>query len=311
MARLTGGECVVRALADAGFTTVFGIPGVHNLPIYNAMAREPRITHILARHEQGAGFIADGYARAAGRPGVVITTSGPAALNALAPLGTEYADFSPVLCISSQIESYYVQNGPAPFRGILHEMKDQLGAMSAATGWATRPARASAVASAVREALLHLSAPRPTPAYIELPFDVLQQQTEYVEYDLPERAPAPVDEAQVQQLAELLASAATPLIIAGDVVVRSGASEALTQLAELLGAPVLTDTLGKGAIPENHPLALGRVWRRDVEAVNEVLRESDVVLVVGSILRGKETDEWVMPLPGAVLQIDPDQGRSG
>jgi acetolactate synthase-1/2/3 large subunit len=312
MSSLTGGEALVRALADAGVRTIFGIPGVHNLPIYDALTREPRIRHVLARHEQGAGYMADGYARATGEIGVVLTTSGPGALNAITPLATAYADFSPVLCISSQIESYYTQNGQAPFRGLLHEMKDQLGAMSAATGWATRPAAPSAIAGAVRGALQHLGAPRPTPAYLELPFDILQGETSYIGAALPAQAPAPVDAEAAQEFAARLRAATAPLILAGDAVTRSpDAPRLLTALAERLGAPVLTDTLGKGSIPEDHPLALGRVWRRDAEPVNEVLRESDVTLVVGSLLRGKETEEWAAPLGGAILQIDPDVEQLG
>lgn len=311
MSTMTGGECLVRALADAGVRVVFGIPGIHNLPIYDALLSEPRITHILARHEGGAGFMADGYARATGEVGVVLTTSGPGALNALTPLATAYADFSPVLCISSQIESYYVHNGPAPFRGLLHEMKDQFGAMHAGSGWATRPARASAITGAVRRALQHLRSPRPTPAYIEIPFDTLSETAFYVEEGAPPYEEAAPDPQTVSRFVGKLRSARKPLIIAGDVVPRTGATEPLTMLAEKLGAPVLVTTLGKGSIREDHPLAMGRAWRQDSPPVNEVLRASDVVLVVGSVLPGKENDEWAMPLPGETLQIDPDVEQLG
>lgn len=311
MTKLTGGECLVRALADAGVRVVFGIPGVHNLPIYDALLAEPRITHILARHEQGAAFMADGYARATGESGVVITTSGPGALNALTPLATAYADFSPVLCVSSQIESYYIQNGHAPFRGVLHEMKDQFGAMSAATGWSTRPSTASAIAGAVRRALHHLQSYRPTPAYIEVPFDVLSGQAEYVDASTPPRAALGVDRDRMARFAEILRDAERPLVIAGGAVISANASQLLTELAERLGAPVLVSALAKGCISEDHPLALGRVWRRDTAPINQVIEESDVVLVVGSLLRGKETDEWAMPLRGRILQIDPDIEQIG
>lgn len=137
--QLTGGEAVVRTLEAQGVDTVFGMPGVHNLAIYDAL-RDSGIRHIVARHEQGAAFMADGYARATGRVGVCLCTSGPALLNAATPLGTAYCDSSPVLCIASQIPSYAIGKE----KGYIHECRDQLGCVRPVTAWSER---ANAVAS--------------------------------------------------------------------------------------------------------------------------------------------------------------------
>ena len=128
--QLTGGEAVVRTLEAQGIDTVFGMPGVHNLAIYDAL-RDSSIRHIVARHEQGAAFMADGYARATGRVGVCLCTSGPALLNAATPLGTAYCDSSPVLCIASQIPSYAIGKE----KGYIHECRDQLGCVRPVTAW--------------------------------------------------------------------------------------------------------------------------------------------------------------------------------
>lgn len=288
---------------------MFGIPGVHNLPIYDAIHDETRIHHILARHEQGAAFMADGYARATGEIGVVITTSGPGALNAMTALGTAYADYSPVLCVSSQIESIYVHNGAAPFRGILHEMKDQLGAMSTVSGWARRATSVQEIPGLMHSALMHLSGHRPTPAYLEVPYDVLCSTTAYPAIIYPSHSRSSVDSSLVVPVVDALQKAERPLIIAGDAVVR--ASEQVVKLAEALDSPVLTDTAGKGVLPETHPLALGRAWRSGIEPLQQMIEESDVILVLGCTLRSDETGSWTMPLRGRVFQVDPDADQLG
>ena len=132
--RITGGEAVVRSLEAHQVDTVFGIPGTHNLAIYEALRQTDSIRHILARHEQGAAFMADGYARASGQVGVCLSTTGPAALNTLASLGTAYSDSSPVLCIASQIPA----EGIGLDKGFLHECRDQLASFAPVTKWRAR-----------------------------------------------------------------------------------------------------------------------------------------------------------------------------
>jgi len=131
----TGGQAVVKALEAWGVEVVFGIPGLHTLPLYDALYQHPHIRHVTTRHEQGAGYMADGYARASGRVGVVLTTTGPAALNALTPLGEAYADSSPLLLITSGPDSSTTTD---PDLGALHEMRDQFGTLKSVCGQGRR-----------------------------------------------------------------------------------------------------------------------------------------------------------------------------
>src|SRR6266508_3197394 len=167
----TGAELAIAMLETHGVDTVFGIPGVHTLALYDAL-HSSRIRHILARHEQGAGFMADGYARASGKPGVALVITGPGVTNIATPIGEAYTDSSPVLVLSS--------NGPRAYldamRGSLHDLKDQRGVMAAVTKWNTRVMRADDVPAALGEAFRRLLSDRPLPVHVEFPLDVLDER---------------------------------------------------------------------------------------------------------------------------------------
>ena len=178
---MTGGEAVVRSLEAHGVEVVFGIPGVHNLAIYDALTRSDQIRHIVARHEQGAAFMADGFARAGGTPGVCITTTGPAALNAAASLGTAYADSSPMLLIASQ-------NPVATLgleKGLIHELAGQLDALRPVVGVALRPETTGTIPQTLFSAFKSMLSGRPRPAAIEIPYDLLNE-SDSVEISVPE-----------------------------------------------------------------------------------------------------------------------------
>lgn len=303
---VTGGQAVVRALLDAGVRVAFGMPGVDNLPIYDALADAPELRHVLVRHEQGAGFMADGYARATRRVGVVITTTGPGALNAATPLAASHADGVPVLLIASQTEASLIGRGKGPS----HDMRDQLGVFRSITGWARRVTRPEAIPAAVHAALRATRGPRPGPAYLEIPSDVLTGRA---------RAPFPrwhdrrlprLEPGAVATAAACLAESRRPLLLAGGGVRWSGASSELAQLAERLGAPVLTTTAGKGAIPETHPLSFGVTWSRWSPAA-ELVREADLVLAVGTRLGAVDTARWSLPLPERLVHLDLDPAEVG
>src|SRR5258706_15467713 len=148
MSHMTGGQAVVAALKAHGVDCVFGMPGVHNLALYDALCDAPEIQHVLVRHEQGAGFAADGYARATGRPGVAITTAGPGAANALTAIAEAWSDSSPVVLIASHIESPYVEQE----RGFGHELRGQLDMFQTATRFRVRPTRIGDIGPAIAEA---------------------------------------------------------------------------------------------------------------------------------------------------------------
>ena len=298
--RMTGGEAVVRSLAAHDVDTVFGIPGTHNLGIYEALRATGSIRHILARHEQGAAFMADGYARASGEVGVCISTTGPAALNTLASLGTAFSDSSPVLCIASQIPA----EGIGLDKGYLHECQDQLGSFAPVTKWRARADTVEAIPGVMREAFAQMLSGRPRPTAVEIPCDTLDESDE-VTMPAPAEAnrPAP-DPEQVERAARLLRAARRPVIWAGGGVISSSAGAEVRQLAERLQAPIFTTVLGKGAVADDHPLAAGATILHP--AARAFLAESDLMLAVGTRFTEEETDRWGLCMPDSLIHIDID-----
>ena len=307
MARMTGGQAVVQALKANGVTTIFGIPGTHNLPIYDALYYEQAaIRHILARHESGAGLMANGYARASGQPGVAIVTTGPAAGNIMGSVGDAYRDSVPVLVIASQITAGFIGQD----RGLFHEMRDQLGMAAAITKWSRRVTRVADIPAAVNEAWLAMTAGRPRPAYIEIPEDVLSAEDDLEITPAPHLSPPAADAQLVAHAARILREAARPLIFAGGGVHWSGATAALTSLAEALGAPVANTCTGKGALPDDHPLALGFAVFGP-EPIMKLWQQADAVLAVGTDLDEITTGGWQLPPPMGLIQVDIDAAQIG
>ena len=278
--RMTGGEAVVRSLKAHGVDTVFGIPGTHNLGVYDALRETSGIRHILARHEQGAAFMADGYARASGKVGVCLSTTGPAALNTLASLGTAYSDSSPVLCIASEIPA----EGIGLNKGYLHECEDQLGSFAPVTKWRALADTVESIPGVMREAFAQMQSGRPRPVAVEIPCDTLDE-SEDVSILAAAGVSRPVPEPeQVKRAAALLREARRPVIWIGGGVIGSGAGPELQQLAERLQAPIFTTVLGKGAVADDHPLAAGATILHP--AGREFVAECDVMLAVGNALYG-------------------------
>ena len=280
-AELSTGEALVGLLEAYGVDTIFGIPGVHNVEMYRALPRS-KINHVLVRHEQGAGFMADGYARATGKPGVCFTITGPGLTNILTPLGQAWSDSSNVLVISSALDIKDSAQG----RGRLHEMLDQRGAAATVTALHMRAYTPKDVRDAVARAFANFASQRPRPAYIEIPLDLLKEPAGD---GWEARALPALPEPNRKQIAAAIAKlngAKKPLIILGGGAL--GAGKAAMDIAEKLKAPILTTTAGKGAVPADHPLCLGYVLGR--EACWEMLRQSDAILCAGSEL--SETDFW-------------------
>jgi thiamine pyrophosphate-dependent acetolactate synthase large subunit-like protein len=303
MATMTGGQAVVEALRAEGVRVVFGIPGLHTLHLYEALRTCPTIRHITTRHEQGAAFMADGYARATGQPGVCLAITGPGAANTLTALGNAYSDSSPVLCITSEIAAGFIGEG----KEVFHELKDQLGLFGGVTAWNVRDASVAEIPGAIQRGMHSLRTGRPRPAHLQIPIDVLtaSDEVKIAPSETCER-PAP-DPRQVAAAAALLAHSRAPLIYAGGGVNSAGAGAALVALAEQLGAPVVTTYTGKGAIPEDHPLSMGYgLWRRGLTA--DYLGRADLLLVVGARLAQVETRDWTLPLPRTLVHVDIDPG---
>ena len=281
IAQPSTGEALIRLLESYGVDILFGIPGDHNDEMYRALPRS-RVRHVLARHEQGAGFMADGYARATGKPGVCFTISGPGLTNILTPMGQAWSDSSPLLVISSALDIADSAQG----RGRLHEMLDQRAAAAAVTGLHMRAYTPRDVRDGIARAFAHFASQRPRPVYLEIPCDLLKQPAGegWTARSLPARpfaAAAPLGKAIAK-----LNGAQKPLIVLGGGALDAGA--AALAIAEKLKAPILTTTAGKGAVPADHPLCLGSLLGR--EAAWKLLEESDALLCAGSEL--SETDFW-------------------
>ncbi|MFH8624429.1 thiamine pyrophosphate-dependent enzyme [Streptomyces vietnamensis] len=300
-ASLTGGEAVVRALAAHGVTDAFGIPGTHNLEIYRHL-RAHGIRHVTPRHEQGAGYAADAYARVSGRPGVAITTTGPALLNIAAAVGQAYSDSVPLLVVSPGMPLRH----PRQSTGLLHEMRSQTEALRGVAAFSHRVSSVDEIGSAVARAFTLFRTGRPRPVHIEVPLDLL----ETVEPAGPVRRapltgpPAP-DPAAVGKAADVLRAARRPALVLGGGA-RSAAAECAA-LAEGLGAPAVTTANGKGVLDERHPLSLGVSLHSP--AVQKWLADRDVVLAVGTELA--ESDLWGPPpaLTGTLIRVDVDPAQ--
>jgi len=305
VAQMTGGKAVVQALKAAGVDTVFGIISVHALPIYDALTQEPGIRLIVPRHEQGAAFMADGYARTTGKVGVYFTSTGPGAFNSACAVHEAWVASSPTLQITGNIESAYLDQG----KGFLHENKHQRGVFDELGAQTQRALSVAEIPYAIHDAFTRLRNQRPRPEFIEIPIDV-QYATGEAEITAPGPAQRPQPDPQaIRRAAELLAGAKQPAIWAGGGVNRAGANAALKRVAEALGAPVVMTTAGRGALSDEHPLAIGG-WTGDRD-VKAYLAECDALLVVGSRMGGQMTGNWSQKLPETLVQVDIDPEEIG
>ncbi len=289
---------VAELLAANGIDTVFGIPGVHTLELYRGLAREPRLRHILTRHEQGAGFAADGYARASGRPAAAFVISGPGLTNILTSVAQAFSDSVPMLVVASTP----VRASLGRRWGVLHELADQQGVVGNVLDLACTAASAEDVRDHLRAVFQEFHTGRPRPAYLGIPLDLLSEPTSLVaeRFKLTE-SPGPAFPDQIGQAAALLSAAQRPLIIAGGGA-RAAAVE-LRQLIETLDGYLVTTAAGKGVLPEAHRCHLG--CSLPYADTQRLLTEADVVLAVGTEMA--ETDIYTalkLTVPGRLIRID-------
>ncbi|WP_410620742.1 thiamine pyrophosphate-binding protein [Amycolatopsis sp. cmx-8-4] len=293
-----------RELADAlkalGTEIVFGLPGVHNLPLWEAFA-EVGIKIIGVRHEQTAGYAADGYARATGKLGVALVTTGPGAANTLGAVGEAMASAAPVLVIATDIPS--TLRRPGVVRGVLHETSDQQAMFAPITKGGFTVRAADQIGTTVHRAVRLALQPQSGPVYFGVPTDYLREAVPHRRSPAPHRKP----DGDVPDLARaeaLLSDAQRPLIWAGGGALRSGAGEAIGALAEKLAAPVITTFAARGLLPLDHPcLAPNPVHTPEV---GELWDEADVVLAVGTDFDGLMTQNWLMPQPPTLIAINVD-----
>lgn len=302
VARLTGGQALAQSLVRHGVRAVFGLPGVQLDWVFDALyeARDA-ITVYHTRHEQALSYMADGYARTTGQVGVCLMVPGPGLLNAMAGLATAYACSSPVLCITGQIPSNLIGVG----RGVLHEVKNQLDVVRSVTKWAERAMRPEEIPGLVGEAFRQLRTGRPRPVAVEIPPDVLQETGDVTPITSEPAEPPAGDPGAIEDAARALGAAERPLIFAGGGVAQAEAGEALQQLAEMLQAPVVLSSNGKGALSDRHYLVQNMI------AARELLPRSDVVLAVGTRLVQPATSPWGLGEGHTVIQMDIDPEEIG
>lgn len=297
--RPTGGHAVVRALQDHGVDLVFGIPGTHNLEIYRYLDNSG-IRHVTPRHEQGGGYAADAYARVTGRPGVVITTTGPGLTNACTAIATSYADSLPVLLISPGMP----RGMEGKDIGWLHELKDQHAHLEAIVDRSHRVESAEQARQVITDTFARWQVERRRPVHIEIPVDILDAPYEpSAELMPPGDATLPAPSAgEIDEAAAMLATATSVVMIVGGGARQ--AAEPVRLLAERLHAPVITTVNGKGVLSERHPLSLGAAIR--VAEAHDIITGADALLVVGTELGDSELWGNVIHASGHVVRVDID-----
>jgi len=300
MNRLTGGEAVVAQLEREGVDVAFGIPGVHTLEIYDALL-DSGIDHVTTRHEQGAGFGADGYARATGRVGVCFVITGPGLTNVATAVGQAYSDSSPLLVISTTNATNEADRG----KGHLHELKDQQGVMASIAAESYHVDRVADVPDVIADAFDYLDSQRPRPVHVQIPTDVLERAEPVELVDREPATPPGPDAERVADAAEMLADAARPLLVVGGGTV--DAADSVRAFVEETDVPVITTAAGKGVVPAEHDCCVATALGHEPAA--EFVASRDLVLAVGTELSAQDTGNT--PFPEELIHVDIDPTNIG
>jgi acetolactate synthase-1/2/3 large subunit len=311
----TGADVLVRGLREAGVKVVFGYPGGPLMPLYDALYREPAIRHVLARDEQAAAFMADGYARATGDPGVCLAVCGPGVFNAATPLASAFTDSIPVLLISGQVPIA----GRGLRSGYYHE-NDQLEGCATFTKWRGCAENIQSIPTLLERALTAIVDRRPGPALLEVPINVLGGETTRTLVPAPPTMLAPpiARSTDVEAIASTIARWQKPVMLVGGGVKASRAETLVTQIAERLGAPVFTTLMGKDVISWDHPLCAGLPWLQATSDLTNMagyiksqFNEADGMLAVGCRFSQVSTGNWTIPRIASLIQIDIDRSEIG
>lgn len=276
---LSGAEIILECLLREGVDVVFGYPGGAILPTYDAMTKYPQIHHVLVRHEQGATHMADGYARATGKVGVAIATSGPGATNLVTGIATAMMDSSPIVCITGQVTRGAI--GSDAF-----QETDVTGVTLPVTKHNYLVMDIHELPYVIREAFYIARTGRPGPVLVDVPKDIQNEKIEFVYPTEPirlpgYRPPTGAAESEIQAALDLIHQAERPVILAGHGILMSGATQQLRELVERAQIPVALTLLGKGALPESHPLTIGMMGMHGEAASNFAIQEADLLIALG------------------------------
>jgi acetolactate synthase-1/2/3 large subunit len=306
MTKTTGSKAYIKTLENEGVTHIFGITGAALIPICDDLLSSD-IRYVSGVHEQGSAHMADGYARASGKPGVVQVTSGPGATNIVTPIATAQLDSSPLVAFTGQVPLSMV--GTDAFQEV-----DIIGVTASITKWNHQVREAANIPWAVKAGMHVANTGRKGAVVIDLPKNVTQEEADFdydIEIDLegykPVIDPSPFE---LETATKILVDAKRPIIMAGGGVISSGAGKELTELAEMLMAPVATSLMGKGSIPSNHPLSLGLCGMHGRHEANYMVPDADVLLVVGGRFSDRTTASLAGFAPNArIIHIDIDRSE--
>jgi acetolactate synthase-1/2/3 large subunit len=305
---MTAGRAVVQVLKAEGVRAIYGLPGGHVLPIYDALYDAAEISHFLVRHEQAAASMAAAYAQLTGELAVCLVTAGPGATNLVTNVAEAYVGALPMVILAGR------GGTNTTYRGASQEVDtDQI--FRPITKWAERVDRADLIPAALHEAFAIARNGKPGPVYLDLPRDILGEKIKFGRYVPAGPRACPRGEPEsIRAAVALLLDAANPLIVAGGGTIASGASEALQALAEALSAPVITTLSGRGAIDDDHPLSVGGLGAHRNPLSKRLLVEADVILSLGARFEEMETN-WqpaALPAPAArIIQVDIDPVEIG
>jgi acetolactate synthase-1/2/3 large subunit len=315
--QLNGGQALIKALEMEGVEVIFGLPGGAILPVYDPIIDSP-IRHILVRHEQGAGHMAEGYAHATGKPGVAMVTSGPGATNIVTPLADAFMDSVPMVCITGQVATSAI--GTDAF-----QEADITGITQSVTKHNFLVTSAQDIPRAIREAFHIATTGRPGPVLVDIPKDIVdptnpRSAMEWywptdaeVAAGLPGYKPTTTGHPKkIKEAAELILASERPVIYAGGGILKARAAEALRELAELLDLPVVTTLMARGAFPDDHPLCLGMPGMHGNYTAIMSMQESDLLIALGSRFDDRVTGRVADFAPGAkVIHADIDPAELG
>jgi acetolactate synthase-1/2/3 large subunit len=311
--QMNGGQALIKSLEMEGVDTIFGLPGGCILPVYDPIIDSP-IRHILVRHEQGAGHMAEGYAHATGRPGVAMVTSGPAATNIVTPLCDAFMDSIPMIAITGQV-------GTAALGTDAFQECDTTGITMAVTKHNFLVTEAQDIPMVVREAFHIATTGRPGPVLIDVPKDIVDPMNprSAMEWYWPEQVNLPgyhpittVDRELVRKAAELILASERPVIYAGGGILKARAAAALKELAELCDIHVVTTLMARGAFPDSHPLALGMPGMHGNYTAVTSMQQSDLLIALGSRFDDRVTGKVPAFAPQAkIIHVDVDPAELG
>jgi thiamine pyrophosphate-dependent acetolactate synthase large subunit-like protein len=302
-AQMTGAQAVVACLLRHGITSGFGIPSIHNIALYEALRQTPEFHHWVVRHEQAAGFAADGFYRRSGKIAAVFASTGPGNLFTLVPLLESLQTNTPVLLIGTNIASSLL----ASSGGALHETPDQLEIIRPLTRFARRVTRPDEISEVFAQAAEMFRGPLPGPAFIEIPHDFFLAPVNDFELDAKAKSDHVAPAQGADHVAQHIAQVRKPTILLG-AGVRNAVAD-VRQFAELLQCPVFTTTSGKGMFPGDHPLSLGCISR--LGAVQDVFLESDLLISFGARLTEFDTGRFGLKLPPHHIQVIEDARYAG